>query len=309
MFQVLLDAVLPVFSIILLGYALRLRGFIHPDYTRTASRVVYYVALPAMLFDITSKAPFSSNFDPVAVLCDLAALGIIAVLSFVVACTLDIRKSVRGTFLQSCFHGNIGYTGYAIAYYALGKAQFAQTAILSSFLMVGQNVLAVWALTAHRPDLGPEGQGWTVLKHSLTNPIILSIVAAVACSATGLPVPHPVRQALDILSGMALPAALLLIGSTLSFGAVRSWAKEMTCIGAIKLVGLPLLAFLLMRLFHVPHTLIISGVILLASPPATITYIMAGELGGSPELAASSISVLTLFSAITYSIFLSALMP
>jgi malate permease and related proteins len=63
-----------------------------------------------------------------------------------------------------------------------------------------------------------------------------------------------------------------------------------------------------MKIAQVPPIFILPGIILLASPPATVTYVMALELGGDMELAASSISVLTLASALSYSLVLFLLM-
>jgi predicted permease len=305
-YKVLVDAVLPVFSIIFLGYLLRIKGVAQSSYVRTANQIVYYVALPAMILNTIAREPFNANVDLVAAVCVLSAMVILAVVALGIAKVLRIAESDRGTFMQSCFHGNIGYMAYAIAYYALGASQFALTAVLSSFLMVGQNVLAVWALTAFRSESSTGGRWWTILKYTSQNPIILSILVGISYSAAGLAIPHPVQRGLDILSGMALPTALLLIGASLSFGAIRLWVKEMIAIGMLKLICLPAVGYLLMKLVDVPQSLMLSGVILLAAPPATVTFVMAGELGGSPELAATSVSVVTLFSAITYSLFLAA---
>ena len=72
------------------------------------------------------------------------------------------------------------------------------------------------------------------------------------------------------------------------------------------MVALPLLGYALMTGRHLPSDLILAGIILLAAPPATVTYVMATELGGDPELAATSISILTLLSALTYTLVLAA---
>jgi hypothetical protein len=44
----------------------------------------------------------------------------------------------------------------------------------------------------------------------------------------------------------------------------------------------------------------LPGLILLASPTASVAYVMAVEMGGCPELASASISIGTLASLITY---------
>ena len=103
---------------------------------------------------------------------------------------------------------------------------------------------------------------------------------------------------------MALPLALLLIGGSLSLELVRKYLKLSLGAIFIKLVLLPGLGLLLFRSLGVSSTEYLPGLILLASPTATITYVLAREMHGSPEFAAANISASTLLSAITYSLWL-----
>jgi predicted permease len=306
MLHVLVGTILPIFSIILLGYFLDRKHVIGPAYTKTANQIIFYVAIPAMLLKEISQAPFKENFSTAAVVCTLSAMGLVVLLSVVCMKWMKVEGARQGTFLQSSFHGNIGYMSYAIAYYALGESHFARMAILSSFVMLGQNLAAVWALATYGMDSRVDRGGFTVLKHVLSNPIIVTVAFGIGYSALGFSIPDPLQKALDILSGMAFPTALLLIGAGLSFGSFRSMTKEIVAIGFLKLACLPILGYVLMKLADLPDTLLLAGMILLAAPPATITYVMATELGGDPELAATSISIHTLISAFTYSLVLSA---
>ena len=307
MFNVLINTILPIFSIIFLGYFLKIKEIIGSDYSRTANQIVFNVAIPAMLLSEIAQAPFRANFNLRAVICTLGALCAVVLISLALLHLLKVPDSRKGTFLHSSFHGNIGYMSYAIAYYALGSDHFPRMAILSSFIMLGQNLLAVWALTTFNTEPRREAQGHQLLKHMLRNPIIVTVLLGITYSAMGFSIPHPFQKGLDILAGMAFPTALLLIGASLSFGSFRLMVREIMGIGMMKLICLPLLGYAFMVLAQVPQPLILPGIILLAAPPATITYIMAMELGGHPELAATSISIFTLLSAFTYSVILAIL--
>ena len=308
MFDILLNTILPIFSIIFLGYVLKRQGVIDAAFAKTANQIVFNIGIPAMLLSEITHAPFRENFDLGAVVCTLGALIIVLLISIFAVRALSVRDNRRGTFIQSSFHGNIGYMAYAIAFYALGESSFARMAILSSFIMVGQNLLAVWALTSYSPEVRLNGgRASLVLKNIVQNPIIMTVAFGIVYSALGLGLPGPFRKGLDILSGMALPTALMLIGASLSFGAVLTMSKEIVSIGALKLLGLPLIGYLLMKVTGVPDPLVLPGVILLASPPATITYVMAMELDGDPDLAATCVSVFTLASALSYTMILSYL--
>ncbi|MCE5336464.1 MAG: AEC family transporter [Desulfobacteraceae bacterium] len=309
MLNILVNTILPIFSIILLGYLLQVKGIIDPAFSKTANQLVFNIGIPAMVINEIMRAPFRENFNMLAVLATLAAIGFMLLLSIGAVRVLSVQGGRRGTFVQSSFHGNIGYMAYAIAFYALGEANFARMAILSSFIMVAQNILAVWALTIYSPGFrlsGPRGIA-LIVKNVVTNPIIATIAVALPLCAIGVTIPSPLQKGLDILSGMALPTALILIGSSLSFGTLGTMVKEIVSIGMLKLFVLPMTGYLFMVAFNVPEPLILPGVILLASPPATISYVMATELGGDPELAATSVSVFTLASAVSYTVILSLL--
>jgi len=308
MLNIILNAILPIFSIILLGFILKWKNIIDDAFARTANLIVFNIGIPAMLLAQIARAPFSENFNLGAVVCTLGSLCIVLLLSMLAVRALSVHAGRRGTFLQNSIHGNIGYMAYAIAYYAIGEASFARMAILSSFLIAGQNLVSVWALTSCGPEARVNGRKWwPVVRNTIQNPIVLTIGVAIVLGTLGLKIPGPLSKGLDILSGMALPTALLLIGASLSFGTLKSMAAEIVAIGTFKLLALPLVGYSLMLLSKVPGPLILPGVILLASPPATISYVMATELGGDPELAASSVSVLTLVSALSYTMILSFL--
>lgn len=310
MLSVFVTHILPVFSIIGLGYLLMHRQFVGEAFIASANRVVYYVAVPAMLFHEVARSSFSENFHAGAVLCMLAGLGIITA-SALLCARLSARPApFKATFVHSAFHGNLGYMAYAIAFYALGDKLFAQTALLSSFLIIAQNFLAVCVFAYFGPRdasrTAPRGIVPTeTIQRIVTNPIIVSVMAGTIFSYFSISLHPALSQSLKILSGMALPLALLLIGTSLSFRALKKLIPAISAIGFLKLILFPVLVYELMRWGSVPPSFHMPVLILTAAPPATVTYIMASELGGDTELAAAGTSLLTLLSGWTYAVLLS----
>jgi predicted permease len=72
----------------------------------------------------------------------------------------------------------------------------------------------------------------------------------------------------------------------------------------MKLILLPGLGFALYRLFGLATQDYLPGLILLASPTATITYVMAKEMNGDTDFAVAAISISTMLSAITFTLWL-----
>lgn len=310
MLNVFITHILPVFSIIGMGYVLMQRHFVGEAFITAANRLVYYVAVPAMLFHEVARSSFSQNFHGGAVLSMLAGLGVITASALLCAHLSAKPAAFKATFVHSAFHGNLGYMAYAIAFYALGDKFFAQTALLSSFLIIAQNLLAVCVFAYFRPgDTSPSARHGMdpagTVKRILTNPIIVSVMVGTGFSYLSISLHPAVSQSLKILSGMALPLALLLIGTSLSFRALGKLIPIISVIGFLKLIAFPVLVYGLMRWGSVPRSFHMPVLILTAAPPATVTYIMASELGGDTELAAAATSLLTLLSGCTYAVLLS----
>lgn len=296
--------IIPIFAIIILGWVARWKGFIPFEFLGPANRLVYYLAIPAMIFHAISKASFKAMFDISVLAITLISVMAIFVVSWSGALISGIRRKELGTFVQSSFHGNLGYIGLAVAYYSLGKEGFVRTGIIAGFIMILQNFLAVVVLQLNLTDTSaPENKLSVVLK-ILGNPVILSAIGGILFSLTGLRVPLVIDRSLDILSGLALPMALLLIGASLSFELMHLRMLRVLCSSFIKLFLLPALGFILYRLSDVALQGYLPGLILLASPTATITYVMAKEMNGDTDFAVAALSTSTILSAMTFSLWL-----
>ncbi len=130
--------------------------------------------------------------------------------------------------------------------------------------------------------------------------MIGSALAGIAVSAFNLPIPVVVQRSLDMLSGLGPPTALLLIGASLSISVMRTNLRAILTAVVIKLVVLPGIGLLLYEGLRVPAADDVPGLILLASPTATVTYVMSREMSGDADFAVAAISASTLFSAGTF---------
>jgi predicted permease len=291
----------PIFIVILLGWFLNWRQFMPSSLIGPLNRLVYYLAIPAMIFSGVAKSSFALHFDPFFLAATLLPVLIVFLIASVIGklCSLDPHH--RGTFIQSSFHGNLGYIGLAVCYYLLGEKGFTSASILAGFLMLFQNLLAVIGYQLFSGRMGRGGARiWFFIKKIGGNPVILSSLAGIAFSLLKIPIPETIDRCLSIISGMALPSALLVIGASLSFGLMKSNIKLVLAAGLLKLVALPGFGAPAYFLSDIRSPQFLPGLILLAAPTATITFVMAGEMNGSTDLATAAISMSTLLSALTF---------
>ncbi len=300
----IISTIITIFAVIILVWFARRKGFIPPDFLAPANRLVYYLAIPAMIFHSISKASLKTQFDSTVLTVTL--LAVIAVFAFAwgVGLARRVERKQLGTFMQCSFHGNLGYIGLAVAYYYLGSEGLARASIIAGFIMILQNSLAVVALQLHAENMELKKNGWEVVLRIMGNPVIVSALAGILYSLTGLRLPLVLDRSLAILSGLALPMALLIIGASLSFEVMQLQLPRVLSTSVMKLILLPGLGLIFYRSWGLALQDYLPGLILLASPSATLTYVMAKEMNGDTDFAVAAISISTMLSAITFTIWL-----
>ena len=302
----IISTIIPIFIIIFLGIFARHKGFLSQDFLHQANRLVYFIAIPAMIFSAIAKSSLKTQFHPGVILVTLVAVCLIVPAAWLVARWANISHASKGSFIHSAFHGNLGYIGLAVAFYYLGHEGFVKAAIIVGFVMILQNVLAVAVLQFYSRDAGSGTSPAATLGSAMTNPVILSALAGIVYSLLGLPLPVILDRSLTILKGMALPMALLVIGACVSFEKIRQVFAPVVMTSVLKLLMMPAMGLVLYKLFGFSASDFIPGLIVLAAPSATLVYIMSEQIGGDPDLAVAAISISTLMSGITYGIWLSA---
>ena len=295
-----ITTIIPIFAIITLGAFARRWGFIPQTFLEPANRLVYYLAIPAMVFRAIAGASLQKELDLIILLITLACVFAVAITVFMATYVTRVKPSSRGTFAQCAFHGNLGYIGFAVIYYYLGDAGLVRGSILAGFIMILQNFLAVIVLQIARPNGSSGNYFRRFLGRIVINPVILSALLAIGYASSSLPLPDILDRTLKILGGLALPMALLLIGASLSFSLVRIQLTGALVSSLIKIILLPALGCILFYYFGFRAEVFLPALILLAAPPATMTYVFAKEMRGDADLAVAAISMGTVGSAFTY---------
>ena len=298
--------IIPIFAINVLGWGARKKGFITPEFLDPANRLVYCLSIPALVFSSIARAPFHERFDGKVLAITLFSVAIVYGLSLLLSRFARLTPDRAGVFVQSAGHGNIGYIGLPTAYYYLG-GDLAAAGIICGFLMVLQNLLSILVLQMHdHSDARIRGVG-PLLAKLLGNPVIIGAMAGILVSAMGIPLPAMLTRTLDILGGLAPPMALLLIGASLSLQLMRRYLRPASGAVALKLLAMPACGVALFTFFDIPAADYLPALILLSSPTATIVYVMARGMHGDADFAVASISASTLFSSVTFIVWLTAI--
>jgi predicted permease len=300
LFLEIITIVLPVFLVIALGYLLKRLGLIDSVFLHQTNRLVYYIALPLLLFYKIGTADFGTSFNGALVVGSSLAISAGFLLSYGYASLRRYPPAARGTFSQGAFRGNLAYIGLAIVFNAYGEEGFTRAGILMGFLVPVLNFLAILALLLpHRGGDGGRCPGFWIRQIAL-NPLIVASFIGIFWSFFQLPLPTVLDRTLNIATGMALPLALIAIGGSFSLAKLKGDMIRAGFATAIKIVWLPLIAAALLTALNVRGMDLSIGVLMAGTPAATATYIMAHEMKGDAELAGSIVMISTLLSVFTY---------
>jgi hypothetical protein len=300
----MLNALVPVFTVIAIGYLLRRAGFPGDGFWAQAERMTYLLLFPALLINTLSRADFNdASTLPMA-------LGLMAALVLTGAGLLALRERLRlpGPAFSSVFQGGLRintYVGLALAAGLYGPRGLALAAVAMVAMIPVLNLMCVPVVA--RLGGGANGRGHRLALELAKNPLILGCVAGFALNLSGLRLPASLAETLAVLGRAALPMGLLAVGAGLRPRALGNALRPILWASGIKLVAMPLVTAPLCALLGVRGPALAVAVIFAALPTATSSYILARQLGGDAELMAALLTTQTVLSALTLPVAVAAI--
>ena len=245
-------------AVIAVGYLLGRRELLGHDAAQVLARVVFFVAAPALLFETLARADVRTVVWAMLLVTVVSTTAVIAV--FAAVARMWWRRSVSeitvGALASS--YVNAANLGIPIAVYVLGDASYVAAVLLFQLLVMAPVAFAVLD-TAAAPD---RRSLLKVVSRPLRNPVTVASGLGLACSVAGWLPPEPVLRPVELIGGMAVPAALIAYGVSLH-GAERpasgDGGRDTWLVVVLKNLVQPAVAYLFAR-----YALQLDGVLLLA---------------------------------------------
>lgn len=299
-----LNAIAPIFLIILIGYILYRTAIIGEQVWSAIEHICFYLLLPFLIIRTLSRA----NLGSVPII-DFTLVIIVAILgmsaSLILAYSL-LRKQypAGGPSFTSVFQGATRFHGFvalAIIGPLYGDEGVTLAAIALAIMVPLLNTISVIILSVYghgAQSVEPQ----KILKQILKNPLIIACTVGLLFNLTGIP--DIVFNSVEIIGNGGLGLALLAVGAGMRPSqAARD--KLLIFIGVfIRLIGMPVIVILmawLVGLEGLPRTIaIIAG----AVPTAASSYVMARKMGGNAELMSNIVTFQIISSFITLPFFI-----
>ncbi|AVI62964.1 AEC family transporter [Halomonas sp. GFAJ-1] len=296
LFSRTLDVTLPVFAMVFVGIGLKRLRWIDSAFVATASTLVFKGTLPTLIFLSLIKADLSVALDVPLLL--FFAVATLAQFAFSWGWAhYRVPRAERGIYVQGAFRGNCGVVGLALAAGMYGNYGLSAGSLLLGVVIIMYNALSVIALAAYQPGQSTDWRN--MLKHIATNPLILSVFAALPFTAFSIPLPSWVITSGDYFASLTLPLALICIGATLSVANIRVGSQVALSASSMKMIILPFASTLAAWLMGFSGEQLGLLFLFFASPTAAASFVMVKAINGNVALAANIIAITTLMASIT----------
>ncbi|MBV8224561.1 MAG: AEC family transporter [Verrucomicrobia bacterium] len=273
-----LQILLPVFGLVLAGFACRRCGVLGPSAASELNRFVAWLALPALLFDITAHATWQRLYQPAFVAAyALAAGGVfVLILTLRILSGRHLADASVDAIAASC--PNTAYVGFPLCMIVFGTASLTPTTIATILVTCVFFATAIGLIELGlQTERTPHKILPAVARSMARNPLILSQIAGVLVASSHLTVPQSAETLLKLLSGATSPCALVSLGLFLA----EKRPSGTTLGGALLLTGSKLLLqpvltwWLAARVFALPLTLVQIAVVLAALPTGATPFMLA----------------------------------
>lgn len=287
---------------IAIGYGARKAKILSEEFINGIVKLLMFISLPALILNI-----FLTSFDRSMLSQGMAMLVIsfsIYILSapigYAVARLMRLKRKQIGVTAFAVTFPNYTFIGIPVMTSILGEgvlmnASFGNLACSVSVYTIG--LLLISKFGTEEADGGLRMVGRRMLRipmnYALTGGLILAMMDV-----------HAPKPILDILSGLAnltTPMAMIYIGATLTKNDPRAvlgdWRVYVTAL--MRLMVMPLLLYIIGRIFIEDRMFLNTLVIGEAIPTASFCALFAKEYGGDDVLASKYIFISTLLCLVT----------
>lgn len=275
------------------GFYCRKRGILEQNVQPRLTDFVLRVTLPCMIFN-----SFNVHLTPELLRQASLCLGVAFFLSFVSwiggKWIYNMYPQEKKKVLQyATLVNNSGFLGLPIISSVLGE----QGLLLAAVFII-PNRIFMW--TAGVAIFMKQTSRKEVFKNVMLNPCILVIFLGLFRSLTDVTLPKFVSAVVTGLGDSTTPLSMVLIGAMLTELKLHDFLDwSMVYLAAVRLLALPLLALVVMKLIQADTMMSACSVILTAMPTGSATALLAEKYGADAVYATKSVLTNTLFSLVT----------
>ena len=287
-----------LFALVVVGYVAGKLGYLGGEFDRQLSRLVINITCPALILSsaMTGTLPDHHLILPLLLISVITYI-ILASAAFLLPRYLTKNKDDEGPIGFALMFGNVGFMGYPVVASIFGHEAVFYAAVLNVV-----NTFAVFTIGTILITGKSEMEGERFQKKVLYSTPMLAAYLTMAIVALEIDnIPEAISQPLTMLGNITVPAALLIIGSSMSNLPLRSLLGNPTVYitTLFRLAILPIGIHFLMNATGFSPMVVNINTLVIAMPVATYGTILCLKYEKDTTMMTEVTFITTLLSMIS----------
>lgn len=269
----MITVMLTLFALVVVGYVAGKLGYLGGDFDRQLSRLVINITCPALILSsaMTGELPDRQFILPLLLISVITYI-LLAGAAFLFPRYLTKNKADEGPIGFALMFGNVGFMGYPVVASIFGHEAVFYAAVLNVV-----NTFAVFTIgTVLITGRGEVEQKRFEKKVLYSTPMLAAYLTMAIVALRIDNIPAAISQPLTMLGNITVPAALLIIGSSMSNLSLRTMLGNRTVYATslMRLAILPVVVHFLMRMLGFSDFVVNINTLVIAMPVATYGTIL-----------------------------------
>ena len=287
-----------LFAIVIVGYVAGKLGYLGGDFDRQLSRLVINLTCPALILSsaMTGELPDRNYILPLLLISAITYIVLTGV-AFLLPRILTNKREDEGAIGFALMFGNVGFMGYPVVASLFGHEAVFYAAVLNVVNTFAVFTVGTILITGKNAVEGPRFQK----KVLYSTPMIAAYLTMAIVALEIDYIPPAVSQPLTMLGNITVPAALLIIGSSMSNLSFRTMLGNHTVYATtlFRLAILPIGIYYLCTLLGFSLFVVNINTVVIAMPVATYGTILCLKYGRDTTTITEVTFITTLLSMLT----------
>ena len=287
-----------LFAIVIVGYVAGKLGYLGGGFDRQLSRLVINLTCPALILSsaMTGELPDRNYILPLLLISAITYIVLTGV-AFLLPRILTNKREDEGAIGFALMFGNVGFMGYPVVASLFGHEAVFYAAVLNVVNTFAVFTVGTILITGKNAVEGPRFQK----KVLYSTPMIAAYLTMAIVALEIDHIPPAVSQPLTMLGNITVPAALLIIGSSMSNLSFRTMLGNRTVYATtlFRLVILPIGIYYLCTLLGFSTFVVNINTVVIAMPVATYGTILCLKYGRDTTTITEVTFITTLLSMLT----------
>ncbi|MGL4910823.1 MAG: AEC family transporter [Romboutsia sp.] len=277
-----INVVLPLFLTMSIGYLIKKINMFDETTLKTMNGITFKIFLPTLLFYNIYNTDLETMFNPkLMIFTTISVIIIFTSLCFIIPLIeRDIQK--QPVLIQAIFRSNFVIFGIPVTIALFGESSTGVASMLIAVIVPLFNILSVLVFEIFR---GSKINFKNIIKGVISNPLIIASAIGFLFLLLKVILPVPIEKTVSDISKIATPLALILLGGSFKFSAIKDSFKQLMIAVFGRLIIVPGIFIPIAILLGFRDVELTCFLVALASPTAVSSFTMAEQMGADSELA------------------------